>query len=379
MDASTLRIALFSGNYNYVKDGANQALNKLVAFLEQHGATVRVYSPTSDTPAFEPAGTLVSIPSVAIPGRKEYRFALGMPKSIEKDLDAFQPNIVHISAPDLACQQAVTYASKRGIKAVASVHTRFETYLKYYRLGWLEGWLSRTIARLYNRCAEIYIPTTCMADLLAPTGVTVPMKLWTRGIDLETFTPERRSNEWRQDHNISDSDVVIAFVGRIVLEKGLEVFADAIDLLKERNLKFKTLVVGDGPKKQWFQDRMPSAIFTGFQGGIDLARAYASADIFFNPSATETFGNVTLEGMACGLPQVCADASGSRFLVQDKETGYLAPHDDAIAYANALETLITDSDQRQKMRKASIKRAQEFHWDAVLGQVIDHYNRLLSE
>ena len=98
--ARPLRIALFSGNYNYVRDGANQALNKLVAFLESQGNIVRVYSPTSDTPAFEPAGTLVSVPSVRIPGRAEYRVARALSASLKRDVRAFAPDIIHLSAPD---------------------------------------------------------------------------------------------------------------------------------------------------------------------------------------------------------------------------------------------------------------------------------------
>ncbi|MFL6781477.1 MAG: glycosyltransferase, partial [Sphingomicrobium sp.] len=98
MQPSDLRIALFSGNYNYVRDGANQALNRLVGYLLKQGAQVRIYSPTTDTPAFEPTGELVSIPSVPIPGRPEYRLGLGLSPSVRRDLAAFNPNIIHISA-----------------------------------------------------------------------------------------------------------------------------------------------------------------------------------------------------------------------------------------------------------------------------------------
>ncbi|GHF10798.1 glycosyl hydrolase [Kordiimonas sediminis] len=376
--ASNLRIALFSGNYNYVKDGANQALNKLVAFLEAQGAAVRVYSPTSSTPAFKPAGTLISVPSIPIPLRDEYRLAIGLPRSIIRDLDRFNPNIVHISAPDILGQKAISYARKRSLPVVASVHTRFEKYLSYYRLGWLEKYLESKIAKVYNSCDEIFIPTPCMEDILRDTGVIVPMKTWTRGIDLDLYSPTKRDESWRQKQGFAKDDVVITFVGRVVLEKGLDTFADALDILIDRGVKFKTLVIGEGPKREWFTERMPHAQFLGFQSGEDLARAYASSDIFFNPSNTETFGNVTLEAMASGVAQVCAQACGSQFLVVDGETGYLAPHDDAPAFAEKLEMLITDKETRQKFSEASIARGLSFNWRSVLGQVISHYQELLS-
>ena len=93
-----MRIALFSGNYNYIREGANQALNRLVRYLENKaGHSVRVYSPVTDTPAFEPAGTLVPVPSIALPVRSEFRLALGLPRVIRRDLRSFSPQVVHVS------------------------------------------------------------------------------------------------------------------------------------------------------------------------------------------------------------------------------------------------------------------------------------------
>ena len=110
MRPEELRIALFSGNYNYVRDGANQALNRLVGYLLRKGAQVRVYSPTTDTPAFDPTGDLVSVPSVPIPGRAEYQLAVSLSPRVRRDLDRFQPNIVHVAAPDIVAHRAVTWA-----------------------------------------------------------------------------------------------------------------------------------------------------------------------------------------------------------------------------------------------------------------------------
>ena len=118
MDVSNLRIAMFSGNYNMVTDGANQALNRLVEYLLRQGAAVRVYSPTIAEPAFEPQGELVSLPSFAIPGRKEYRVATGLGPRVRRDLDAFRPNIVHISSPDPAAHRhAPAGRSLRGLQS----------------------------------------------------------------------------------------------------------------------------------------------------------------------------------------------------------------------------------------------------------------------
>ena len=133
------------------------------------------------------------------------------------------------------------------------------------------------------------------------------------------------------------------------------------------------LVVGSGPEREAMQARTPEAVFTGHLGGEDLATAYASSDLFLFPSETETFGNVTLEAMASGLPAVCADAVGSRSLVVDGETGRLCPPHDVDAFARATATLVADPALRQRMGDAARERALTYDWDAILGRLASRY------
>ena len=234
VEPSDLRIALFSGNYNYVRDGANQALNRLVGYLLRQGVQVRVYSPTTDTPAFEPAGELVSIPSVPIPGRPEYRLGLGLSQSVRRDLAEFKPNIVHIAAPDVIGHRAVSWARRHKIPAVASVHTRFDTYLAYYHLQALEPLARGIMRRLYLRCDALLVPAESIAAVLRAQRMNRHISIWSRGVDREQFGPERRDMEWRRSLGIGDDELVVVVLGRIVMEKGLDVFSDAIGELKAR-------------------------------------------------------------------------------------------------------------------------------------------------
>src|SRR5947209_7203607 len=189
---SDLRVALFSGNYDYVRDGANQALNRLVGYLLRQGVKVRVYSPTTDHPAFPPTGDLVSLPSVAFPHRSEYRLGLGLSSQVRRDLAEFNPNIVHISAPDIVGHQAVSWARRRRIPAVASVHTRFETYLSYYRMQWLEPLIRMMLRRLYRRCEAILVPAESTASVLPAQRMNREIAIWAPEIDREQFSPGRR-------------------------------------------------------------------------------------------------------------------------------------------------------------------------------------------
>ena len=183
MQASDLRIAMFSGNYNYVRDGANQALNRLVGYLLRQGAQVRVYSPVTDTPAFQPTGDLVGVPSFSVPGRAEYRLSYGMPAHVRRDLEGFAPNILHVAAPDVLGHRAVSYARKRGLPVVASVHTRFETYPRYYGLAFLEPVLEGILRRFYRRCDAIVAPSDSMAQVLREQRMSYDVGIWTRGVD----------------------------------------------------------------------------------------------------------------------------------------------------------------------------------------------------
>ncbi len=367
------RVALFSGNYNYLRDGANRALNRLVDYLERQGVAVRVYSPTGDEPAFVHAGDVVSVPSISIPRRKEYRFAMGLPQRVREDLAAFRPNLFHLSAPDYLGYKALQLAKSWDVPVVASVHTRFETYLQYYGFAWLEKYATRYLRNFYTQCEQIYAPTESMAQVLRAERMCGDIRLWSRGVDSALFHPAKRDEDWRAAHGLAPHDIAIAFVGRLVLEKGLGVFADVMQVLRERGVAHKVIVIGDGPERAAFESRLPGAVFTGFLGDEALARAYASADLFFNPSQTETFGNVTLEAMASGLPSVCAQATGSMSLVLHGVSGFLAEHGAVGEYADYLACLAGNNALRQSFKSAGRERALLHNWDNILQAVLVNY------
>jgi len=379
MQATDLRVALFSGNYNYTRDGANQTLNLLVGHLLSRGVKVRVYSPTSRRPAFPPVGDLVSVPAIKLPGeRAEYKLARGLPASVRRDLEAFAPNLIHVSAPEILGHRAVTYARKKGLPVVASYHTRFETYAQYYGLGFLEPLMIKIQKRFYNRVDEVLSPSQMMGEILREWGVTTPISRWSRGVNHDRFNPDRRSLEWRRSFGIADDEVAVGFLGRLVKEKGLDVFAQAMHALDQRGVRHKTLVIGEGPARDWFAQEIPDAVFAGFQEGDDLGRAVASMDVFFNPSVTETFGNVTLEAMAAGVPVVAARASGAVGLIDDGETGLIVDPRDIQGYADALQRYCDDDALRLAAGRAGHARAADYRWETINQAVLDTYLKVMA-
>ena len=378
MKPEELRIALFSGNYNYVRDGANQALNRLVGYLLRQGAQVRVYSPTVDEPAFPPTGELVSVPAFAIPTREEYRVPMALTARLRRDLAEFAPNVIHVASPDIVAHRALSWARRHGIPAVASVHTRFETYMQYYNLHWLEPVIRAMLRRFYRRCDAIVVPAESTAAILRAQRMNKQISIWTRGVDREQFNPDRRDMKWRKAQGIAASETVIAFLGRVVMEKGLDDFAEAIAELRARGMPHRVVVIGEGPARPWFEAQLPNAVFLGQLEGGELARALASADILLNPSITEAFGNVTLEAMACGLPVVAAVATGATNLVRDGETGTLVQPGDRRAFADALEAYARDPDLRRRHGEAGLAFARTMDWDRINGAVMDVYRRVIE-
>jgi glycosyltransferase involved in cell wall biosynthesis len=373
-----MRIALFSGNYNYIREGANQALNRLAGYLGRAGHEVRVYSPVTDTPAFEPEGTLIPVPSITLPIRTEFRLALGMPATIRRDVERFAPDLVHVSTPDILNTRAQTFAKRRNIPIVASMHTRFDAYPAYYPgLRWLTPLAAAQQRRFYRRSDHVLAPTPgTVADMKGLRGDD-RVSLWSRGVDRELFDPARRDAEWRRAQGWSDEDVVLLFFGRLVVEKGVKEFVATMLRLRERGVVVRPLIVGAGPARNAF-DALEGAVFTGHLDGPDLARAVASADILLHPSRTEAFGNVVLEAMASGLAVVCADADSARALVKHGRTGLLNPPDDLDRAEAVIAELVRDRDRRREIGAAARDASNGFGWDAASESVLRVYEALAN-
>ena len=371
-----MKVALFTGNYNYVREGANQALNRLVGFLEQKcGHQVRVYSPTTATPAFEPSGTLVSVPSIALPIRSEFRLARGLPSSIRQDVTAFEPDTFHVATPDVLGTRAVTMGRDLHIPVVASLHTLFETYLEHHRLGWLRAAVEAHLRRFYRRCDHVLAPTPALVAHVRRIRDDWGATLWSRGVDRTLFYPGRRDLDWRRKLGIGDDEVIVLFLGRLVLEKGVEKYASVLRGLKSRGAPVRPLIVGEGPARGVLQ-ALPGSIMTGHLDGTALARAVASADILLHVSRTEAFGNVMLEAMASGLAVVAVESGAGSTMIVNGLNGVICGPGEADC-AGAILELIANPSERERLGSAAAVASEAYSWDAASRSVAETYERLL--
>lgn len=372
-----LRIAIVTGNYNHIRDGVSNTLNRLVAHLEKRGFEVLVFGPWAPEPAMEHEGTFVPVYSIPAPGRPEYRISMGLPFAEKQKLHDFKPDLMHIATPDLLGFRALRLAMREDIPVVSSYHTHFSSYLKYYSLGILERPLWVYLHWFYRNCQHLYVPSRSLMEELEEEGVACDLRLWARGVDTSLFNPAQRDMEWRRSLGFSDDERVIVFVSRLVWEKNLDMVAGIFSRIGEIDSRVRTLVVGDGPARKKLARRIPDTVFTGFLTGHDLARAYASSDIFFFPSDTESFGNVTLEAMSSGLPAVVARAPGNISLVEDGSNGFQAGVNDRERFMQYLLDIIRDSKLQRSMSEKALEKAQAYDWEHILDQLVGYYREIL--
>lgn len=374
-----IKVAIFTGNYNHIRDGVSLTLNRLVGFLIKKGVEVLIFAPTTKAPPLQHNGTLIAVPSQKLPGRPEYRVSTGFPSKQRRILEDFNPDLVHIATPDILGFKALKWAQKASVPVVSSFHTHFSSYLKYYKIGFLEPILWKYLAWFYNQCEQVYVPSQSMADILNKHSIESELKIWARGIDTDLFHPSKRDEKWREKLGFKKMDVLITYVSRLVWEKNPALYADIVKNLQKEYKEVKAVVVGDGPALEGLKEMFPEAVFTGFLKGEELAASYASSDIFFFPSDTETFGNVTLEAMASGLPCVVADATGSKSLVENEENGFVIPVEEKGVFYDQIERLIKDKKLRDNMGKKSLKKSRHYTWDAINSRLLEFYQEVLSK
>ncbi len=378
-----LRVALFTGNYNHIRDGVSLTLNRLVKYLEDQGIPVLVFGPSIKNPKIDHCGELVVTPSIPmlVPGREEYRIATHFSGSAKKRLEEFNPTLIHIATPDGLGIGALRWAKKRKIPVVTSYHTHFLSYADYYAkyLNPIKIPFKMMMKWFYKQFIHTYVPSRSMIEELHREGIPGNMRLWARGIDTERFNPSKRDMEWRRNVGFADDDIVVAFVSRLVWEKELGTYINAIKSVQKKDKRVRALVVGSGPAKEEAEGLLPSAHFTGFAKGEDLARAYASADVFMFPSHTETFGNVTLEAMASGLPCIVADAIGSKSLVENGVNGFLGRKESVEDFSKQLEKVIADESKRLAMGVSSRDMALGYQWDSINSGLVNNYREVLEQ
>jgi glycosyltransferase involved in cell wall biosynthesis len=354
-------------------DGIVNTLTRVIDHLPSLGWDVRVVAPGPGPTRYGRA-SVVRVPGMPLPLYPEVRLGLFNPGAIAA-VDRFQPDLVHVAGPAFLGVAAALWASRRGLPTVATYHTHLAPYARHYGLGPLECYAWAALRAIHNRCDLTLAPsTTVLRDLQARDVRN--LALWGRGVDDQLFHPSRRSGPVRAQLGVQPGDVLVAYVGRVAREKGL----DRIHEVLAASPRVRLVIVGDGPYRAALQRELPPdrVVFTGYRTGESLARFYASADMFVFPSETDTFGNVILEAMASGLPVIAANCGGAPDLIDHGVTGLTLDPRDPQAYRDAVARLVDAPARRLAMGRAARQAAEGRSWLQIARQLTGHYEGVLT-
>jgi phosphatidylinositol alpha 1,6-mannosyltransferase len=363
-----MRIALVTESFLPDVNGVANSVARIADHLVGRGHDPLIVAPQPPSKAGAVATLpypVVRLPSLPVPGYS--RFRLGVPtRQLAAHLHAHGTDLVHLASPFVLGAGGATAARALGVPAVAVFQTDLPSYARAYRIGLTEqaGW--RWLRRIHNAVNRTLAPSTASVASLRANGVE-RVHLWQRGVDGSRFHPARRSTAIRRAL-APGGETLVGYVGRLATEKHVDLLAGASRLAGVR-----VVVVGDGPAAAALRRQLPAAVFLGARHGAQLARIYASFDVFAHPGPYETFGQSVQEAMASGLPVVAPAAGGPLDLVEPGRTGHLVPPLDGATFTAAIADLVADPDRARQWGAAGRAAVAHRTWARVGDELLDHY------
>jgi glycosyltransferase involved in cell wall biosynthesis len=349
-------------------NGVALTVARLVSGLIDRGHSVSVVRPNQRLSGGFDSGicseaTLVR--GLPLPGYRGLQFGLPAGRLLLRAWRTSTPDAVYVATEGPLGWSAVRAARRLDIPIVSGFHTNYHNYCQHYRIGWLRDLALRYLRWFHNQTDRTLVSNEDLRDRLQAAGFS-GVSILERGVDSQLFSPHRRSAELRKQWGVSEEDLILIYVGRVAAEKNLEVAIAAYHAMKRIGCGIKFVIVGDGPLHPRLQRDHADLIFAGIQTGEQLARYYASADVFLFPSETETFGNVTLEAMASGLAVIAYNYAGAKVHIAHGETGVLVRYGDAQAFADAACRLVCEPCSLGRIRRQARQQAAYLAWSRVI-------------
>ncbi len=342
-------------------NGVALTVHSLEQGLRQLGHRVGLVRPMREDDGLRPDPMLMLVEGAPIPRYPGLRFGLPAGRRLAARWTAQRPDAVYIATEGPLGWSALRTCTRLGIPVATGFHTRFDDYVGRYGAGFLSPWVFAWLRRFHNRGDATLVPTAELQETLVRQGFRHVLRLG-RAVDTRAFHPGWRDPALRAAWGAVEGQPVLVHVGRIAPEKNLPLAVAAFRALQRERPEARFVWVGDGPARAALQAANPDFIFAGVRRGEDLARHFASADLFCFPSLSETFGNVTLEAMASGVPTVAFDYGAAREHLRDGEHGRTVAFGDEPAFVEALRQAGTAPDLAQ--RGAAARRAV-LHLDPV--------------
>ncbi|MEJ3403374.1 glycosyltransferase [Rathayibacter sp. YIM 133350] len=367
-----MRVVLFAESFLPHMNGVTHSLLQVLRHLESRGDEALVVAPKSGPidQGLHGAATAL-LRSVPLPSYPEVRLTFARAGRLAGIIEQFRPDVAHLASPFVLGWQAVRAAEHLGVPTVAIYQTDIAGYAERYGIPGAAPALARHVARLHARATLTLAPSTASVAQLEALGVP-HIRTWARGVDAQRFQPARRSESWRAAVAPA-GEVLVGYVGRLAAEKQVEDLRAITDLPGTR-----LVVIGDGPSRPALERMLPSALFTGFLAGDELAQALASLDVFVHPGETETFCQSVQEALASGVPVVATGSGGPLDLVHSSVTGWLyEPGNLAELRARVLD-LAGDGAKRRAFGAAARASVADRSWSSLGEELIGHYRDAIA-
>lgn len=365
MTGKRLRVSMVTETYPPEINGVAMTVSQLVGQLAARGNLVELVRPKqTKEPALElGADNTVLVPGFPIPGYRELRFGAPATRQLTRLWQQRRPDCIYVATEGPLGWAAVKVAKRLGIPALSGFHTQFHHYSQYYRLGWLEPLVYRYLRSLHNNTACTLVPTEAMRRAMVDDLPSI--EVLGRGIDCQRFSPQKRSESLRRQWGAGARDKVFLYVGRLAREKNIGLALNTFLRLRETNPDLRFVLVGHGPDYARLYSRYEGLIFAGSKTGEELARYYASADLFLFPSTSETYGNVVLEAMASGLGVVAFDDAAAGIHIRHGYNGMLAAPRDEAAFLRHCQTLLANETYLAAIRRQARGAMEGIAWEQV--------------
>jgi glycosyltransferase involved in cell wall biosynthesis len=365
---SPLNISVVTETFPPDINGVAHTLSKMVNGLQLNGHNIWLVRPRIEKKELaqnRQGFNELLVKGMPIPFYKQLRMGLPAKKELHRLWSHKRPDVVHIATEGPLGWSALQVAKKLKIPISTDFRTNFHAYSSHYGIGWLSGAILSYMRKFHNSADATMVPTEQLAQTLSSAGFE-RLHVVPRGIDTQLFSPSKRDPALRASWKADSDTIVMLYVGRLAVEKNLELVLQTYAMAKQQSVKAKLVLVGDGPMRHELEQSFADVIFAGFRTGEDLAAHYASADMFVFASQTETFGNVTLEAMASGLAVVAFKHAAAGELIQNGVNGMLAAHASDIHFEMAAQTLLNRPELMAYVRQQACISAQSMGWDTIV-------------
>jgi len=366
----SLRIAFVTETYAPEVNGAAMSMARVVEGLHRRHHDLQLIRPRQgdgDGAECSPRLDQVLTRGVPIPRYPNLRAGLPARQLLVRMWSAQRPDVVHVATEGPLCWSALQAARRLGLPVSSDFRTNFHAYSRHYGIGWLHRPIRAYLRHFHNRTQCTMVPTESLRRELSSCGFR-NLSVVSRGVDTRAFSPAHRSEALRAGWGAGPDDLVVACVGRVAAEKNLETLIAAFEAIRRIDARARVVIVGDGPLRAELQARHPAVCFAGQRSGGDLAAHYASADLFLFPSLTETFGNVTAEAMASGLPVLAFDYAAASQLIRSTEGGVLVPFADTQAFVRHAIELAGNRMGLRAMGHRAREAAAKLDWEGVVAR-----------